>query len=158
VPEPAPEPEPVPESEPVPDPEPAPAAEEPPASLLLEPLWGFTCNKSKRKGKKAKVLFPPDLPSETDTPAPEASSSRREASPPCDENTSAPGLRYASLPLFKYPVPAEEAQVENTPCRSRGYHLASESRWIKCEKCRGELGELARKMARDCNPGWGFLT
>jgi hypothetical protein len=161
------------EPEPMPEPEP-------------EPLWDFSSRKGKKKGKKARVVFPPTSPpdyqpSEPDIPA--ATTTEEfplyqdvSPTPPPPEDASASasastsGIRYSSLPIFKYQTypftseaktePEPEPQPESgcTPCARRGFHLARYSRWTECAKCQAEMSALAQKMARDCNPGWGNFT
>jgi hypothetical protein len=158
-----PEPEPMPEPPTDPEPEPMPAADEPPAEPISEPFWSFSpVKKASKKGKKARVVFPPDPPSDTDVPATDAIPLHRDnRSPPCNEPSSF-GRRYATFPVSRYArvADAAEAEVEMEPqpesstCTSRGRHLANESRWINCPKCRAELNMVAQKMARECSAGW----
>jgi hypothetical protein len=142
----------------------APVEEAPPDDLQPEPLWGSFGKKARKKAKKGRpiLLSPPppppdlDLPSELDVPAAEVFDLNRLASPSPDRACTS-GFRYASLPIFKYQTIVDEPEAEPAPCTSRGYHLARDSRWMECQKCRAELSALARKMAASTNRGWGVF-
>ena len=154
-----------------PEPELVSAAEEAPADLRPEPLWGFSTKKSKKRAKKKTWLTPADPPSPPSfAAAPDAAiepeipdtdkhpvcQDEAPAPAPAPDDASTSGFRYASLPVFKSATFGEELLPDDKPCTSRGFHLARDSRWMACQKCRGEVSVLAQKMARDCNSGWIF--
>jgi hypothetical protein len=153
----------MPEPEPVigPELEPVPAEEELSAEPPSEPLWSFSpMKKGSRIGKKARVVFPsnPHPPSDTTIPVREPRPLHRDDGSPPRDQSSLFGRRYFTLPVYSYASDAdvveEDAQPEGSTCTSRGRHLANESRWINCAKCRAELNVMAQKMARECSAGW----
>lgn len=153
----------MPEPEPGIDPEldPVSAEEELSAEPPSEPLWSFSpMKKASKKGKKARVVFPsnPHPPSDTTTPVPELRPLHREDGSPPRDQPSLFGRRCFTLPVYSYAsatdVVEDDAQPESSTCTSRGRHLANESRWINCAKCRAELNVVAQKMARECSAGW----
>jgi hypothetical protein len=69
---------------------------------------------------------------------------------------------YASVSIFQYQI-IDHTEIEKPSetdekdlCISRSFHLACESRYMKCDKCRVELSAHTQKLVAGGKPGWSF--
>jgi hypothetical protein len=94
-----------------------------------------------------------------ETPVDEAPAEESPAEETPAEETpaeEAPADYYVFTRASKYKTFAQETKPDNT-CRRRGYHLADDSRWMECQKCRAELSAIAREMTAS-TPGWRIFS
>jgi hypothetical protein len=110
-------------------------------ALLAEEPFPSVGRLKKGRERKAQYTGTPDPPSHS------IDAERQESNPL--SNTS-----VLNGNIYQPPRRTSIIQDE-TPCAWRGYHLANESLWMKCQKCRGELNTLAQQIVAK-NPGWDF--
>jgi hypothetical protein len=97
--------------------------------------------------KEADPHPPPEEEREADPPSP--AEEEREADPPspAEEEREADPPPPADEEKEPEPEPREDID-DDIPCQRRRRHLADESRWMQCGKCRKEMAVYARRLVR----------